>query len=236
MLLVIVLPSGFPFEGRKQSRPSSLFVSCDTDPSRPPKKVEVSSPIMISRNGSNRAWVQVTSNPQPAQCFNTTSLWIQANQGKQYRAYRETPVNPYKAGNGMQLIDWSPNGELLLAELWRWNTMPNDAGVDKRILVFQPRTDRKYEISLEPLVADQKDKDCFVEFKLLGFTDKGWVALKADIRTDYDEEETPLNKPMQKRCAERTQMVAIDPVTQNRESLPMNFRVARNSLIKNKNR
>src|SRR5438874_12373131 len=106
LLLVIVLSSGFPLEGRIQSQPSSLFVSCDTDLSRPPKKVEVFSPIMMSRSGSYRAWVQVTSNPQPAQCFNTTSLWIQADHGKQYRAYRETPVNPYKAGNGMQLIDW----------------------------------------------------------------------------------------------------------------------------------
>ncbi len=123
----------------------------------------------------------------------------------------------------MRLVDWSPNGQVLLTELWQWNTEPNDAPFIKRILVFQPKSKSKFEINFDPLLEDQKGKDCFVEFQLLGFTDTNWVALKTHVSTFYDVDETIDGVPADKVCKEKTQTWAVDPATQKWHALPADF-------------
>jgi hypothetical protein len=85
----------------------------------------------------------------------------------------------------------------------------------------------RYEITLDRLVADQKGKDCFVQFQSLGFTAANWVALKTHVSTWYDDGDTPEDKPADKVCKEKTQMWAVEPATEKWHSLPANFMPAR---------
>jgi hypothetical protein len=217
-ITVLALTPGAVGHSAGSSESPTLWVNCDYS-SKPPKNALISSSPLVAEKTGYRAWVQVASVAVPdggAECFNTTVLWISRGGNHPYRpVLTQLPVQPDLYGNGMQLVDWSPNGQLLLTELWQWNTMPNDAPLAKRILVFQPGKNAKFEINLDALWVDQKHKDCFVEFKLLGFTANNWVALKAHITTFYEADETQADKPAGKVCAEKTEVLAIDPYHTN---------------------
>ncbi len=207
---------------------ATLWVNCDAQ--NPPRQFKVTSPTLVAEKGGASAWVKVESAPDRDGCHNVTELWISNNNNQTYHlAYRQRPEDPDLWGNGMRIIDWSPDGQLLLTEAWQWNTGGNDAAVDKSILLFQAHGPAVLEIDLDALWADQKDRDCFVQFQLLGFTAEGWVALRTHITTSYDEGED--NKPAAKLCAEKNQLWAIDPAKQSRRPLPDNFQPAHNGTL-----
>jgi hypothetical protein len=142
------------------------------------------------------------------------------------------PKSEYNSGAGMNLVDWSPDGRFLLTEFWQWNQMPNDAGIDKRILLFSDDGKTKLEIDTDRFLADQKDKNCWLEFKLLGFTPDGRVAMRTDITRYYEPAQEPSEVPPDKTCHEKHQSWAVDPHTQKREPLPAGFHAERYSDTK----
>jgi len=103
--------------------------------------------------------------------------------------------------------------------------------VDRHILVFQPATGAKYEINFWCADRRPKDKDCYNTVRVIRLTVQRWVALKADVSTFYDLDETPADKPVQKICKAQSQVWAVDPFTQRWELLPDDFQAHRNSLI-----
>src|SRR2546430_10908133 len=179
--------------GQKVDLPRELWVNCD-----PPlgKNAVVVGPTVTAKNGS-RAWVQVVSVIAPIQemCLNTTTLWVSRGHLHPYLPiFTQSPVYPNLEGNGMQIVDWSHDGRLLLTEMWQWNTEPNDAPIPRKILVFEPTKKVRHEINIYRLVDDQKGRDCEVQFDLLGFTLDDWVALRTRISTFYDVDELRRNQ------------------------------------------
>ena len=228
--VVIAAVSLFPMHGlgQKIDLPQGLWVNCD-----PPsgKNAVVVGPTVTAKNGS-RAWVQVVSVVAPLEgmCLNTTTLWVSRGHLQPYLPiFTQSPVYPNLEGNGMQIVDWSPDGRLLLTEMWQWNTEPNDAPIPRSILVFESQKPAKHRIDIYRLVDDQKGRDCEVQFDLLGFSPDDWVALKARISTFYDVDENETTKPKNLKCRESTQWLAINPFTQARRSIPSDFHAARYS-------
>jgi hypothetical protein len=212
--------------GQRVDLPQGLWVNCD-----PPsgKNAVVVGPTVTAKNGS-RAWVQVVSvvAPLKGMCLNTTTLWVsRGHLGPYLPIFTQSPVYPNLEGNGMQIVDWSPDGRLLLTEMWQWNTEPNDAPIPRSILVFEPQRTAKHEIDIYRLLDDQKGRDCELQFDLFGFTPDDWVALKARISTFYDVDENETTKPNDQKCRESTQYLAINPFTQARRSIPSDFHTAR---------
>lgn len=212
--------------------PESPTLWVDCDPQKQPKTLDIKGPTFIAKNGQHRANVELKVRVKGHDCFNTSTLWYSAGTTLEYEAtYVQPPVDPGLWGNGMQIVDWSPDGRLLLTELSQWNTMPNDAGDDHRVLVFHPEDDKHSEIDLSRFINDQKGKDCFVQFQLLGFTPDSWVALKTKISTYYDEGDEPEDKPPARRCNERPiEGWKINPVSQERLPLPNDFKPEKYSL------
>jgi hypothetical protein len=215
---------------QKVDLPRELWVNCD-----PPsgKNAVVVGPTVTAKNGS-RAWVQVVSVVAPPStaewCLNTTTLWVSRGDLHPYLPiFTQSPVYPNLEGNGMHIVDWSADGQLLLTEMWQWNTEPNDAPIPRSILVFEPQKTGKHEIDIYRLEDDQKGRDCEVQFDLFGFTPDDWVALKARISTFYEADENETTKPKNRKCRESTQWLAINPFTQARRSIPSNFHAARYS-------
>jgi len=200
---------------------ATLQVHCgDTNPD---KQLNVISPTLVAKKGDASAWVKVES----AGCRNATELWIATSGNQPFRlAYRQRPQDPDLWGNGMKMVDWSPDGQLLLTEAWQWDTESSSAPVDKRILLFQAGGAEVSDIDLDAIWADQKDRDCQVQFQLLGFTADGWVALKAHISNSHED-----GAASEKPCAEKSQVWAISPVKQNYRLLPDDFQAARNSVL-----
>lgn len=206
---------------------ATLSVNCDEQD--PPRQLTVASPTLVADKGGAGAWVKVESGPARNGCHNVTELFI-THPNQTYRlAYRQRPEDPDLWGNGMRIVDWSPNGQLLLTEAWQWKTETSDAPVEKRILLFQADGPSVSEIDTDALWADQADRDCFVQVQLLGFTPEGWVALRAHLSTHYDEGEG--SKPAAKMCAEKNQVWAIDPVKQSRRLLPDDFQPTHNGTL-----
>jgi hypothetical protein len=214
--------------GQKVDLPHGLWVNCDA-PSG--KNAVVVGPTVTAKNGS-RAWVQVVSVVAPLEqmCLNTTTLWVSRGHLHPYLPiFTQSPVYPNLEGNGMQIVDWSPDGRLLLTEMWQWNTEPNDAPIPRSILVFEPKKKTKHLIDIYRLLDDQKGRDCEVHFDLFGFTPDDWVAIKVRISTFYDVDEDETTKPKNLKCRESTHWLAINPFTQARRSIPSDFHAARYS-------
>src|SRR4051812_44138557 len=137
--VVIAAVSLFPMHavGQRNDLPQGLWVNCDPSSG---KNAVVAGPAVTAKNGSH-AWVQVVSVAGPLQrmCLNTTTLWLSKGQSHPYLPiFTQFPVYPNLEGNGMQIVDWSADGRLLLTEMWQWNTEPNDAPIPRSILVFEP--------------------------------------------------------------------------------------------------
>jgi hypothetical protein len=163
-------------------------------------------------------------------CENTTTLTI-VRPGKESIVHIERPI--YQAGeldgNGMNLVDWSPDGRKLLAEFWRWTQAGNDAGVDKNIWVVRTGHQPILSVDLDRFLEDQKGNSCGLDFDLLGFTPEGEVALRVNITLDYDVDETPADVPDWKHCIEKHEVWAVDVATQNRRPLAADYKVKRYS-------
>lgn len=226
--IVIAAVSLLPLDAlsQKADLPRGLWVNCDSSSG---KNAVVVGPAVTAKNGS-RAWVQVVSvvAPLKGMCLNTTTLWVSRGHWHPYLPiFTQAPVYPNLEGNGMHIVDWSPDGRLLLTEMWQWNTEANDAPIPRSILVFEPQKTARHQIDVHRLVDDQKERDCEVQFDLLGFSPDDWVALKARISTFYEADESETTKPKQRKCRESTQWLAINPFTQARRSIPSNFHAAR---------
>lgn len=225
--VLIAAVSVFPVHGfgQRNKVPQDIWVNCDPVSG---KNAVVVGPTESAKNGS-RAWVQVVSVVAPLQgmCLNTTTLWVSKGHSDPYLPiFTQPPVYPNLEGSGMQIVDWSEDGRLLLTEMWQWNTEPNDAPIPRSILVFEPQKKLKHQIDISRLIEDQKGRDCEVQFDLLGFTPDNWVSLKARISTFYDVDEDETTKPKHLKCEESTQWLAINPLTQTRRSIPSEFHSA----------
>ncbi len=200
----------------RQTYPATLWVPCE--------KLErargvIKGPVLVAKKGRRAAKVRVESELGGLGCSNTTTLLIAAKAGDKF-----SPIHPQLSqssnGNGMHLVDWSPDGRLLLTEFWQWEQAGNDAGVDKRILLFTADTWSQSEIDTTQFMADQEGRNCQVNFELLGFTADGTVAMRTDVTTYYEVTETPADVPPAKQCIEKHQIWAVDPTTQKRVRCP----------------
>ena len=145
--------------------------------------------MLVAKNGGRAAKVRVESTLEATDCTNTTTLLIAAKVGDKFSRIHPQLSQPSN-GNGMHLVDWSPDGRLLLAEFWQWEQAPNDVGVDKRILLFAADRWPQSEIDPAQFMADQEGRNCQIEFELLGFTPDGKVAMRIDLTTYYEVDET----------------------------------------------
>jgi hypothetical protein len=216
----------------KRPYPPTLWVPCDAKLS--PNSTRTG-PAVVSHAGEHSAKVTVKLSWPGGTCFNTVSLWVadagsSAEKARTIFVYR--PQSLYSSGAGMNLVDWSPDGRLLLTEFWRWNQMPTDEGIDKGILLFSANGKTRLEIDTAQFLADQEGKNCWLEFKLLGFTPGGQIAMRTDITPYYEAAQEPSEVPPDKTCEEKHQTWAVDPRTQKREPLPASYRAKRYSEIR----
>ncbi len=200
----------------------TLWVDCGVG-ERQPEAMDITGPVFAAKSGQHRAKVELKVKVKGYDCHNTTTLWFSEGTTLEFKAaYTQLPIEPDVRGNGMQIADWSPDGKLLLTELWQWNTMANDADFGQRIIVFYSQHNKHFEIDLKKLQPDPKAK-CLIQYQLLGFTSDSWVAMKTRIFTFYEVGESIDDKPPDARCELPLEVLKINPQTQERLPLPKDF-------------
>ena len=204
-----------------RSYPATLWVPCEGART-------VRSSQLVAKATHYSANVKVVRKPDS--CEHTTTLTI-LRPGTENIVYIEGPIRQVDEldGNGMNLVDWSPDGRMLAVEFWRWVQAPNDAGIDERIWVVRADHQPVLSVDLDRFLEDQKGKSCYLGFDLMGFTPEGEVVLRVNITQDYDVDETPADVPAEKRCVEKHEVWAVDAATQHHRPLPADYQGARYS-------
>lgn len=227
---LIALPLACTSHLNSQSMPAyppTLWAPCEAFHS-PNRTIE--GPTLVAKASGYTAKVKVESklDDSPSPCSNTTTLIVDA-AGARKTIHIVPEVKDQLDGNGMNLVDWSPDGKLLVAEVWRWTQAGNNAGIDNRVFVYTAHPWSSREIKWDLFLADQPGRSCNLQFDLLGFTPEGRVAMKVDITQWYDPTEELSDIPLSRRCIEKHQAWAVDPVTMRRSPLAKDFQPRRYS-------
>ena len=118
-------------------------------------------PVVRSSKGF-LAYGEVKVSVQNDDCENTTTLYVAAGEGKEFRSVYKKEGG----GNGIRIIGWSPAGDHLLAEVTSW-TYETDTGFEYTPVIYDSATSKAQENSaLEKALIDHLGKDCSFEHNL----------------------------------------------------------------------
>jgi hypothetical protein len=128
------------------------------------------------------AYGEVKVTVQSDDCENTTTLYVAAGEGKEFR-------NVYKkegGGNGIRIIGWSPEGDQLLAEVTSW-AYETDTGFEYTPVIYNAATSTAQENSaLEKALSDHMGKDCSFEHNLIRWKTNRQVLVRISPYQDVD--------------------------------------------------
>lgn len=162
----------------------TLFVSCgDTAPYR---SQEVRSPTLASPDGLYKAYVVVKASAQENSCSNYSRLFVKGPGDKSYRVIRELKPEPTLYGNGLRMVDWSPQGHSLSLMVLIFQ-FGSDVGWTEP-WVYDADLDRFYYPPLNKLFAEVFRQDCAIRLAdILGYSPDGQLILKVGDDWTVDE-------------------------------------------------
>ncbi len=173
--------------------PDTLFVDCrDEHVSR-----RVLSDVAISQDGRWRAYVQVDLRPG---CLHTSRLWA-GGVGRPYRLVYFIPPNRTAYANGMRILGWAPQSQVLLMETaeWQWGS---DAPLIQRILAIDAEDGMVYEPRLEDMLSERGAQQCDYHVEDAGVVsgEQFHILVRARFFTQLDEGDDEADLPTEKRC------------------------------------
>lgn len=139
--------------------------------------------MLVSPNGLQQAYATVKAqafrNSEGYElCHNRSNLYV-ARDGKQdFRSvltYQSKGKERGAQGNGIQLIDWSPDSRLLLLDLMTWYY--ESEGWEHNIVIYSVKTRTVKMQSLGSIFSRALKKPCNLDGRLNGFTPHGRIAL-----------------------------------------------------------
>jgi hypothetical protein len=128
------------------------------------------------------AYGEVKVEVQNDDCENTTSLYVAAGEGKEFRSVYKKEGS----GNGIRIIGWSPAGDHLLAEVTSW-AYETDTGFEYTPVVYSTETSTALENSaLEKALIDHLGKGCSFEHNLANWRTNRQVLVRVSPYRDVD--------------------------------------------------
>src|ERR1700739_1430711 len=159
-------------------------VSCWNKKNRLTGSRLVRTPVLISPDGSHRAYVEVEATAfQPKDvatyignlCENTSRLFFAKNGETTFKlAFTQSPED-FSDGNSLTLVDWSTDGMHLLMERTQWKYESEGDYTD--FVVFNVGSGTVARPNLEAAIAARYGKDCGSENSATGFTSDGKVVV-----------------------------------------------------------
>lgn len=128
-----------------------------------------------------QAYGEVKVTVQNDDCENTTTLYVAAREGKEFKAVYKRDGG----GNGIRIIGWSPSGEHLLAEITSW-IYESDTGFEYTAVIYDAATSTAQENSaLENALRDHFG-NCSYEHNLTHWKTATQVLVKVSPYVDVD--------------------------------------------------
>jgi len=193
-------------QGKAKGTQTTAFLTCWDENSKNYGSRSARGPVLISPNGLHEAYAKAEAFAQRSAdsggqetCKNKSTLFVGRGGKAQFDSvYVYQGATGEAQGNGIQLIDWSADSRILVADLLTWYYFSE--GWEHNILTYSTRTGSVEKKSLNELFSAALHKDCHVEAQLKGFLRDGRVALRV---IPLDEEEGP-------SCVDQEGMWALD--------------------------
>jgi dipeptidyl aminopeptidase/acylaminoacyl peptidase len=137
---------------------------------------------VVQSPGGLLAYGEVKVEVQNDDCENTTTLYVAAAEGKEFRSVYKKDGG----GNGIRIIGWSPDGDHLLVEVTSW-AYETDTGFEYTPVIYDAATSKAQENSaLEKALIDQVGKDCSFEHNLTQWKTNAQVLVRVSPYRDVD--------------------------------------------------
>jgi len=195
-----------PVLGQKEAKGTqkTAFATCWEEKTKKYGSRSIQWTVFVSPNGLQRAYVNVDTQAlgkDPGgqeDCQNRSALFVAKDGKEHFDSVFTYRGEKGEKGNGIQLIDWSPDSKVLVADLLTWYYFSE--GWEHHILVYSAQTGAIQRRSLETLFSRALHKDCGVEAAIKGFLRDGRAAVRV---LPFDEEEGP-------SCVPKESLWAID--------------------------
>ncbi|HLW99275.1 MAG TPA: hypothetical protein VKR82_11560 [Candidatus Acidoferrales bacterium] len=126
-------------------------------------------------------------------CRNHTTLFTAKGSNSRFDPILDVAgVDNPTRGNGLQLIDWSPDSEILLADLLTWYY--DSEGAEHNLVLYSSRTGSLTQKSLSEVFKSISHEDCRFDGEIIGFLADGQIALRTVYVHDEIEEWNPCVK------------------------------------------
>ncbi|MCU1285616.1 MAG: hypothetical protein JWO13_1966 [Acidobacteriales bacterium] len=206
----------------KEGPTNTYFVSCGNQPPYKPRTAV--SPVLVSPNGENAAYAKVrVSVGGDIDCYNESELFVRLGKAAEFkRVFQIKPVQG-ELGNGMKLVDWSPDNTSLLFETIGWQ-YASDAGLDEGLAVFDVRNGRVKQPFLNN-VFKIDPAECLTSIRALGFDGDKHFVVKAHSESYSDAGD---NEPGNKACDVPDQLWSVGIRDSSLNKIPGKFALRRN--------
>lgn len=181
--------------------------------------------VLMSPDGRYRAYAESkavasqATNAGSAECQNTSRLFVAGPKSQKFRPVLVVEPSPGVLGNGIDLVDWSPNGHrLLLGQgFWQWGS---DAG-GIMVRIYDADSENLSSKSLvDEAFRRYVGKDCVAVFQPVGFSLSGKAIVTAGPYFDVGED-----RPREDSCVQKEGFWLIDSVIPAVSQLPDNYKV-----------
>ena len=142
-----------------------------------PKARSARTPVKQSPKGY-RAYGEVSVTVHDEDCENTSALYVAAPGATEFKIAYTTSQG---GGNGIRLLDWSPSGDRLLAEITFW-TYESDVGFGYLPVIYDASTNSAREVlAMDKALVKLLGSDC-------GFEDhvRGWKSEEPGAASLHD--------------------------------------------------
>jgi hypothetical protein len=206
------------------------YVSCWDKKNKLTGSHLVRTPVLVSSDGSHRAYVEVESTAfQPKDlatytgplCENTSRLFFAGGEEAKFRLVFSQSAEDFSDGNSLTLVDWSSDGMHLLLERTQWKYESEGDYTD--FVVFNVDSGTVTQPNLEAAIAARYGKDCGSENSAPGFTSEGKVVVAV---TPLADEIALMNGA--KSCVKRKTLLVVDlsrGLTASTEPLAANIKL-----------
>jgi hypothetical protein len=198
ILGMLVSCTGFLFgqvpdhNGAPRQAQKTTAVRCCDENWKNCQSTVVRSPILVAPDGKHRAYAEVKAqivgklpgDGDMPDCHNQTTVFVSA-EGEAFKPAFDYNGEEGADGNGIQLIDWSPDSGTLVADLVVWKYYSEGWAHD--VLVYSIVSGETKKQPLNDLFSKVAKQPCMVEAELTGFLSDGRIGVHV-LPTDEFED------------------------------------------------
>jgi hypothetical protein len=125
----------------------------------------VRTPFLVSRDRQHRAYVQVEAivkkqEEVPVRCSNTSRLYVASPGESEFRLVFRLEPRRHLQGNGIRLVDWSPDSRLLLVDMHQWQYASDSIGNSP--LIYDVEADKLTSLSQSWALSTFFGRECWL--------------------------------------------------------------------------